>query len=83
MIRVRNPAKWYNKKEHKKHAIRSKFLKNNDILFLNEIKDRESDYKKMSTCSNNNCAGCLDYETRKICCYGVDDKKPVWKKKVI
>ena len=75
-----NPAKWYNKKEHKKHAIRSKFLKNNDILFLNEIKDRESDYKKMSTCSNNNCAGCLDYETRKICCYGVDGK-PVWKKK--
>lgn len=76
-----NPAKWYNKKEHKKHAIRSKYFKNNDSWILNKIKERESDYEDVSLCSNkNNCSGCSDYETRKICCYGVDGK-PLWKKK--
>ena len=51
-----NPAKWYNKKEYKKHGIRIKYLKRNDSWILFKEKKRDGDYidvlkrnKKFST----------------------------------
>ena len=42
-----NPTKWYNKKEYKKHGIRTKYLKNNDSWILFEEKKRGSDHMKI------------------------------------
>ncbi len=76
----RATIKW-NKKEHKKHAIRYQYLKVNDSWVLNKIKERDTDYGNVSTCNNeNNCSGCEEYFTRGICCYDLDGK-PIWKKK--
>ena len=74
-----NPATWYNKKEFFTHAIRSKYSKTNDGWILSRAKKRDSNYINLSLCSHT-CAGCKEYATRKICCYGPDGK-PIWKKK--
>ena len=37
-----------------------------------------SQINKKQNLNNNNCFGCYEYFTRKICCYGADGK-PIWK----
>jgi len=45
-----NPAKWYNKKEYKKHGIRTKYIKRDDNWVLFEIKEREKNAIKQKSC---------------------------------
>ena len=81
-------TKW-NDKESKIHKVGVKYFKNNDKWNLIESKIRGEDKIKLSNCNfsksnknqnlnNNNCFGCYDYFTRKVCCYDVKGN-PIWK----
>jgi len=70
-----NPAKWYNKKEYKKHSIRIKYLRKNDSWILFEAKKRDSDHMKVWKCNISENMKAYDTTSLKLPKYCKNYKK--------